>query len=59
MFKSVTIKFYNYNTNDYILWYLYYYMRNNCNLTGLQLRYFSLIWNTYMWKLQNLCRVVV
>ena len=27
--------------------FLYYYMRNFCNL--------SLIWKTYMWKLQNLC----
>ena len=35
MFKSVTIKFYNYNTNDYILWHLYYFMRNNYNLIGL------------------------
>ena len=31
---------------------LYYYMRNFCNLIGLEQRYFSLIWNTYMWKLQ-------
>ena len=53
MFKSVTIKFYNYNTNDYILWHLYYYMRNNCNLIGLEQWYFSLSWNTYMWKLQT------
>ena len=34
---------------------LYYYMRNFCNLIGLEQWYFSLIWNTYMWKLQNLC----
>ena len=32
---------------------LYYYMRNFCNLIGLEQRYFSLIWNTYMWKLQT------
>ena len=38
---------------------LYYYMRNFCNLIGLEQWYFSLIWNTYMWKLQNLLRVVV
>ena len=30
-------------------------MRNFCNLIGLGQWYFSLIWNTYMWKLQNLC----
>jgi len=29
---------------------LYYYMRNFCNLIGLEQRYFSLIWNTYMWN---------
>ena len=32
---------------------LYYYMRNFCNLIGLEQWYFSLIWNTYMWKLQT------
>ena len=32
---------------------LYYNMRNFCNLIGLEQWYFSLIWNTYMWKLQN------
>ena len=36
-----------------ILWthqfkHLYYYMKNGCNLIGLEQRYFSLIWNTYM-----------
>ena len=31
---------------------LYYYMRNFCNLIGLEQGYFSLIWNAYMWKLQ-------
>ena len=31
---------------------LYYYMRNFCNLIGLEQCYFSLIWNTYMWILQ-------
>ena len=34
---------------------LYYYRRNFCNLIGLERWYFSLIWNTYMWKLQTLC----
>ena len=34
---------------------LYYYMRNFCNLIGLEQWYFSLIWNTYMWKLQTSC----
>ena len=34
---------------------LYHYMRNFCNLLGLEQWYFSLIWNTYMWKLQTLC----
>ena len=38
---------------------LYYYMRNFCNLTGVEQWYFSLIWNTYVWKLQSLLRVVV
>ena len=32
---------------------LYYYVRNFCNLIGLEQWYFSLIWNTYMWKLQT------
>ena len=31
---------------------LYYYMRNFCSLIGLEQWYFSLIWETYMWKLQ-------
>ena len=34
---------------------LYYYRRNFCNLIGLEQWYFSLIWNTYMWKLQTFC----
>ena len=34
---------------------LYYYMRNFCNLIGLEQWYFTLIWNTYMWKLQTFC----
>ena len=38
---------------------LYYYMSNCCNLIGLEQWYFNLIWNTYMWKLQNPLRVVV
>ena len=33
--------------------HLYYYMRNFCNLIGWEQWYFSLIWNTYMWKLQT------
>ena len=32
---------------------LYYHMRNFYNLIGLELWYFSLIWNNYMWKLQT------
>ena len=36
--------------------HLYYYMTNFCNLIGLEQWYFSLIWNTYMWKLQPFCR---
>ena len=36
---------------------LYYYMRNFCNLIGLDQWYFSLIWNTYMWKITNLLLV--
>ena len=35
--------------------HLYYYMRNFCNLIGLEQWYFSLIWNTYMWKFQTFC----
>ena len=38
-----------------VLLCLYYYMRNFCNLIGLEQWYFSLIWNTYMWKLQTFC----
>ena len=34
---------------------LYYYMRNFCNLIGLEQLYFCLIWNTYMSKLQIFC----
>ena len=34
--------------------WLYYYLRNFCHLIGWEQRYFSLIWNTYMWKLQLL-----
>ena len=34
---------------------LYYYMRNFCNVIGLEQWYFSLISNTYMWKLQTIC----
>ena len=33
---------------------LYYYMRNFCNLIGLEQWHFSLIWNTYVWKLHSL-----
>ena len=38
---------------------LYYYMKNFCNLIGLEQWYFSLVWNTYMWKLQNFAVSVV
>ena len=34
---------------------LYYYMRNFCNFIGLEQWYLSLIWNTYLWKLQTFC----
>ena len=34
---------------------LYYYMRNFCILIGLEQWYFTLICNTYMWKLQTFC----
>ena len=30
-----------------------YYMRNFCDLIGLEQWYFSLIWNSYLWKLQT------
>ena len=30
-----------------------HYLRNFCNLIGLEQWYFCLIWNTYMWKLQT------
>ena len=30
-------------------------MRNFCNLIGLEQEHFSLIWDTHMWKLKNLC----
>ena len=42
-------------TFQYVLRPLYYYMRNFCSLIGLEQWYFSLIWNTYMWKLQTFC----
>ena len=35
---------------------IYYYIRNFCKLIGLEQWYFSLIWNTYLWKLRNVCR---
>ena len=38
-----------------LLHLLYYYMRNFSNLIGLEQWHFSLIWNTYMWKLQIFC----
>ena len=34
---------------------LYYFVRNFFNLVGLEQWYFSLIWNTCMWKIQNVC----
>ena len=42
---------------QFLQWFqlLYYYMRNFCNLIGLEQWYFSLIWNTYMRKLQTFC----
>ena len=36
--------------------FLYYNRRNFCNLIGLEQWYSSLIWNTYMWKVQTFCR---
>ena len=42
-----------------LLCYLYYYMKNFCNLIGLEQWYFSLIWNTLHVKITNLLRVVV
>ena len=33
-----------------------FYPYTFCNLIGLEQWYFNLIWNTYMWKLQNFCR---
>ena len=33
---------------------LYHFMKKFCNLNGLEQWYFSLIWNTYMRKLQTL-----
>ena len=44
----------NFQDNSVMLFTLYYYMRNFCYLIGLEQWYFSLIWNTYMWKLQSL-----
>ena len=41
-----------YDNKFFIFQLLYYYTRNFCNLIGLDQWYFSLIWNTYMWKLQ-------
>ena len=38
-----------------LLYSLCYYMTNFCSLIGLEQWYFSLIWNTYMWKLQTFC----
>ena len=45
--------------NHVIFHLLYYYMINFCHLIGLEQWYFSLIWNTYMWKLQTFLWVVV
>ena len=36
--------------------FLIYYIRSFCNLIGLDQWYFTLIWDTYMWKLQTFCR---
>ena len=38
-----------------LLYNLYYDMRNFCNLIDLEQWCFSLIWNTYMWKLETFC----
>ena len=38
-----------------LLLHLYYNMKNFCNFIGLEQWYLSLIWNTYMWKLQTFC----
>ena len=34
---------------------VFFIKRNFCNLIGLEQWYFSLIWNTNMWKLQTVC----
>ena len=33
--------------------FLYHFMRNFCNLIGLEQWYFSLFWNVYKWKLET------
>ena len=39
---------------------LHYYIKSFCNLIAfIEQRYFRLIWDTYMWKLQTFCGVVV
>ena len=38
-----------------IFMFILNYMKNVCNLIGLEQWYFNLIWNTYMWKLQTFC----
>ena len=40
-------------TRHSVLFSRYYYMRNFCDLIGQERWYFSLIWNTYIWKLQT------
>ena len=54
--QSITIIVFNVIIIMYsitLLHLLYYYMNNFSNLIGLEQWYFSLIWNTYMWKLQT------
>ena len=53
---GVFLEFWGRDAPD-VLWFqpLYYYIRNFCNLIGLEQWYFSSIWNTYMWKLQTFC----
>ena len=47
------VRFHEKNIVMHKLLSLYYYMKNFCNLIGLEQKYFTLIWNTYMWKLQT------
>ena len=53
--REATVRQHFYRAGSTVFYRLYYYMRNFCNLIGLEQWYFSLIWNTYMWKLQTFC----